>query len=66
MNSISYELVETVAEHTHRTEKEIADFFIIVCDDMEAWDAIKLLDNSLTDSQVDAILEISAMREQGK
>ena len=66
VNCISYELVVTVAEHTHLTEQEVMEFFLIVCDDMDAWDAIKLLDNTLTDSQIDALLEISSMREQGK
>ena len=61
--SICYELVETVAENTDYSRKEVLDFFIIVHDDMEAWDAIKMLDNSLTDEQVNAIMEISAMKQ---
>ena len=61
---ISYELVETVAENTDYTIEEVTDFFIIVNDDMEAWDAIKLLDSSLTDEQINAIMEISAMKQE--
>ena len=61
---ISYELVETVAENTDYTIEEVADFFIIVNDNMEAWDAIKLLDSSLTDEQINAIMEISAMKQE--
>jgi hypothetical protein len=61
---ISYELVETVAENTDYTREEVTDFFIIVNDDMEAWDAIKLLDSSLTDEQINAIMEISAMKQE--
>ena len=61
---ISYELVETVAENTDYTVEEVTDFFIIVSDDMEAWDAIKLLDSSLTDEQINAIMEISAMKQE--
>jgi hypothetical protein len=61
---ISYELVETVAENTDYTIEEVTDFFIIVNDNMEAWDAIKLLDSSLTDEQINAIMEISAMKQE--
>ena len=62
-NSISYELVETVAEYTHYTEEEVVNFFIIIADDIEAWEAIKMLDSSLTDDQIQAIMEISAMKQ---
>jgi hypothetical protein len=62
-NSICYELVETIAENTNYTEKQITDFFIIVSDDIEAWDAIKMLDSSLTDEQINAIMEISEMKQ---
>ena len=62
-NSICYELVETVAEYTDYTEQEIVDFFIIVSDDIDAWTAIHLLDGSLTGEQIDALLELSAMKQ---
>ena len=62
-NAICYELVETVAEYTDYTEQEIVDFFIIVSDDIDAWTAIHLLDGSLTGEQIDALLEISAMKQ---
>ena len=61
--AISYELVETVAEYTNYNEYEVANFFVIVADDVEAWEAIKLLDKSLTDAQVEAIMEISSMKQ---
>ena len=61
--SICYELVETVAENTKYSEADVAKFFIIVSDDVEAWDAIKMLDSSLTDEQVNAIMEIRAMKQ---
>lgn len=61
--AISYELVQTVAEYTDYTEQEVADFFIIVSEsNVEAYDAIKMLDSSLTEKQINAIMEISAMR----
>ena len=61
---IAYELVQTVAEYTDYTEQEVADFFIIVSEsNVEAYDAIRMLDNSLTDRQIEAIMEISAMRQ---
>lgn len=62
-NAICYELVETVAEYTDYTEQEIVDFFVIVSDDIDAWTAIRLLDSSLTEGQINAILEISAMKQ---
>jgi hypothetical protein len=62
-HSICYELVQTIAENTNYTEKQITDFFIIVSDDIEAWDAIKMLDSSLTDEQINAIMEISEMKQ---
>lgn len=62
-NAICYELVETVAGYTDYTEQEIVDFFIIVSDDIDAWTAIHLLDGSLTGEQIDALLEISAMKQ---
>ncbi len=62
-NAICYELVETVAEYTDYSEQEIVDFFIIVSDDIDAWTAIHLLDGSLTGEQIDALLEISAMKQ---
>ena len=62
-NAICYELVETIAEYTDYTEQEIVDFFIIVSDDIDAWTAIHLLDGSLTGEQIDALLEISAMKQ---
>jgi hypothetical protein len=62
--AISYELVQTVAEYTDYTEQEVADFFIIVSEsNVEAYDAIKMLDSSLTEKQINAIMEISAMRQ---
>ena len=63
-NAICYELVQTVAENTDYSEYEVAEFFAIISDDIEAWHAIKLLDNTLTDEQIDAIMEISAMRQE--
>ena len=63
-HAVSYELVQVVAEYTEYTEQEIADFFIIVSQsNIEAYDAIKMLDSSLTESQIYAIMEISAMRQ---
>ena len=62
-NNICYELVQTIAENTNYTEKQVTDFFIIVSDDIEAWDAIKMLDSSLTDEQINAIMEISEMKQ---
>ena len=61
--AICYELVETVAENTKYSEEDVAKFFVIVSDDMEAWDAIRMLDNSLTDEQINALMEISAMKQ---
>ena len=62
-NAICYELVQTVAEYTDYTEEEITEFFLIVSDDIDAWTAIHLLDGSLTGEQIDALLEISAMKQ---
>ena len=63
-HAIAYELVQAVAEYTDYTEQEVADFFIIVSEsNIEAYDAIKMLDSSLTEKQIDAIMEISAMRQ---
>lgn len=62
-NSISYGLVQAVAEYTDKTEEEITQFFIIVQDDVEAYEAIQMLDNSLTEKQINAILEIGAMKQ---
>lgn len=63
-HAIAYELVQAVAEYTDYTEQEVADFFIIVSgSNIEAYDAIKMLDNSLTEKQINAIMEISAMRQ---
>ena len=62
-NNICYELVQTIAENTNYTEKQVTDFFIIVSDDIEAWDAIKMLDSSLTNEQINAIMEISEMKQ---
>lgn len=63
-HAIAYELVQAVAEYTDYTEQEVVDFFIIVSEsNIEAYDAIKMLDNSLTDAQVSAIMEISAMKQ---
>ena len=61
--AICYELVETIAENTKYSEEDVAKFFAIVSDDMEAWDAIKMLDNALTDEQINALMEISAMKQ---
>lgn len=61
--AICYELVETIAEYTDYSEQDIAQFFAIVCDDIEPYEAIKMLDSSLTDEQIDAIMEISAMKQ---
>lgn len=63
-NYICYEIVETVAEYTNYNELEIIQFFVIVSDDMEVWDAIKILDGTLTDVQIEAIMEISAMKQE--
>lgn len=63
-HAIAYELVQAVAEYTDYTEQEVADFFIIVSEsNIEAYDAIRMLDNSLTEKQINAIMEISAMRQ---
>lgn len=62
-NSISYGLVQAVAEYTDKTEKEVTQFFIIVQDDVEAYEAIQMLDNSLTEKQINAILELGAMKQ---
>lgn len=62
-NAICYELVQTVAEYTNYTEGEVANFFIVVSDDMEAWDAVKMMLDNPTEEQVNAIMEISAMRQ---
>lgn len=62
-NSISYGLVQTIAEYTDKSEREIAEFFIIVYDDVEAYEAIQMLDSSLTEKQINAILEIGAMKQ---
>ena len=62
-NNICYELVETVAEYTDYTELEVAQFFTIVSDDVEAWDAVKMILDNPTDEQVNAIMEISGMKQ---
>ena len=61
--AISYELVETVAEYLDYSEREVAQFFIIVADDMEPYDAIALLDHKLTEEQIEALLELSSIKQ---
>ena len=62
-NAICYELVQTVAEYTNYTEGEVANFFIMVSDNVEAWDAVKMILDNPTEEQVNAIMEISAMKQ---
>ena len=62
-NNICYELVETVAEYTDYTELEVVQFFAIVSDDVEAWDAVKMIMNNPTDEQINAIMELSALKQ---
>ena len=62
-NNICYELVETVAEYTDYTELEVAQFFTIVSDDVEAWDAVKMIMDDPTEEQINAIMEISGMKQ---
>ena len=61
--SISYGLVQTTAEFTNYTEEEIIDFFVIVSDNVEAYEAIQMLDSSLTDAQINSILELGAIKQ---
>ena len=62
--NICYELVETVAEYTDYSKEDVAKFFTIVQDDVEAWEAIKMLDSSLTDQDIDAIMRVSALKQE--
>lgn len=62
-NYICYELVETLADYTDYTELEIAEYFAIVYDNVDAFIAIQMLDDTLDDDQINAIMEISAMKQ---
>lgn len=62
---ISYELVETVAEYTNISETQAAHVFSAVDELMEPFEAIILLDDSLTEEDALAILTISD-RKQAK
>lgn len=63
-NYICYELVETLADYTDYTELEIAEYFVIVYDNVDAFVAIQMLDDTLDDDQIQAIMEISAMKQE--
>lgn len=61
---ISYELVETTAQYTDYTEEQVFEFFSIVADSCEPYEAIRLLDNDLADSQIMSIIELSDMKQK--
>lgn len=63
-NSLSYILVETVHEATKVPEEDIITIFKYTSKSgMEIYDAISLIDNTLTEEEVTAIVVISDMRQ---
>lgn len=63
--SISYTFVQTIAEMTNTSEEDV---FIISkyaeANEYEFYDVIKMIDSSLSDEEVNAIIIISNMKER--
>ena len=64
-NHISYELVQTTAEFTDKTEKEVLDFFIIMSNaEVDSFDAVSYLAPELTDDEVLSIITAADMKQK--
>lgn len=64
-NHISYELVQTTAEFTDKTEKEVLDFFIIMSNaEVDSFDAVSYLAPELTDAEVLSIIAAADMKQK--
>ena len=64
-NHISYELVQTTAEFTDKTEKEVLDFFIIMSNaEVDSFDAVSYLAPELTDDEVLSIITAADIKQK--